>query len=130
MPEEETGARERVIRGVEEVGRGVREVSEGVRDATVAGVESAKQAVKSRLPHDRQTRDNVVMVRVDKDTLDRMDDLVEAGMAGSRSEAANYLITEGVKARRTLFDAVAAKVEEIRKAKEELKSLLEEDQEG
>jgi hypothetical protein len=123
MSEKETGAKERVIRGVEEVSRGVREVGGGVRDATVAGVETAKEAVKSRLPHDRQTRDNVVMVRVDKDTLDRMDDLVETGMAGSRSEAANFLIVEGVKARQTLFDAVSAKVAEIREAKEELRKL-------
>jgi hypothetical protein len=123
MSEKEMGAKERVIRGVEEVSRGVREVGGGVRDATVAGVETAKEAVKSRLPHDRQTRDNVVMVRVDKDTLDRMDDLVETGMAGSRSEAANFLIVEGVKARQTLFDAVSAKVAEIREAKEELRKL-------
>ena len=127
MSEKETGAKERVIRGVEEVSRGVREVGGGVRDATVAGVETAvetaKEAVKSRLPHDRQTRGNVVMVRVDKDTLDRMDDLVETGMAGSRSEAANFLIVEGVKARQTLFDAVSAKVAEIREAKEELRKL-------
>lgn len=126
MSEKETGARERVIRGVEEVGRGVREVGSGVRDATVAGVETAKEAVKSRLPNDRQTRDNVVMVRVDKDTLDRLDDLVEAGVAGSRSEAANYLVLEGVKSRQTFFDAIAEKVEEIRKAREELRKLRDE----
>ena len=126
MSEKETGAKERVIRGVEEVSRGVREVSGGVRDATVAGVETAKEAVKSRLPNDRQTRDNVVMVRVDKDTLNRLDDLVEAGMAGSRSEAANYLVVEGIKSRQTLFDTVAAKVEEIRKTKEELRRLRDE----
>ncbi len=126
MPENEPRARERVIRGVEEVGRGVREVGSGVRDATVAGVETAKEAVKNRLPHDRQTRDNVVMVRVDKDTLDRLDDLVEAGVAGSRSEAANYLVVEGVKARQSFFDTIAAKVEEIRKAREELRRLRDE----
>ena len=123
MSEKDTGARGRVIRGVEEVGRGVREVGSGVRDATVAGVETAKEAVKSRLPNDRQNRDNVVMVRVDKDTLDRLDDLVEAGVAGSRSEAANYLVVEGVKSRQSFFDAIAEKVEEIRKAREELRRL-------
>ena len=55
------------------------------------------------------------MVRVDKDTLNCMDDLIEAGVAASRSEAANYLITEGIKARAGFFDTVAAKVEEIRR---------------
>ena len=126
MSEKEMGARQRVIRGVEEVGRGVREVGSGVRDATVSSVETAKEAVKSRLPNERQNRDNVVMVRVDKDTLDRLDDLVEAGVAGSRSEAANYLVLEGIKSRQTFFDAIAEKVEEIRKAKEELRRLRDE----
>ena len=132
MSEQETGARERVRRGVEEVGRGVREVGGGVRDAAsagveaaVAGVETAKEVVKGRLPQDRQTRDNVVMVRVDNDSLSKLDELVEAELAGSRSEAAAYLISEGIKSREPLFDAISEKVEEIRRAKEELRVLLE-----
>ena len=64
------------------------------------------------------------MVRVDADSLNKMDELVEAELAGSRSEAAAYLISEGIKSREPLFDAISAKVEEIRKAKEELRVLL------
>ena len=133
MPDKDSGAKDRVVRGVGEVGRGVREVGGGVFDAAaagveaaVAGVETAKEVVISRLPNDRQARDNVVMVRVDKDSLNKLDELVEAELAGSRSEAAAYLISEGIKSREPLFNAISAKVEEIRKAKEELRVLLEE----
>ena len=137
MSEKESGAKDRVVRGVGEVGRGVREVGGGVMDAAtagveaaVAGVETAKEVVKSRLPNDRQTRDNVVMVRVDKDSLDKLDELVEAELARSRSEAAAFLISEGIKSREPLFDTIAAKVAEIRKAKEELRKLRDGEEEG
>lgn len=81
-------------------------------------------AIRNKTAGSRQTRDNVVMVRVDKDSLDRLDELVEAEVVGSRSEAAAYLITAGIAARQGLFNAIAAKVDEIRKAKEELRKLL------
>ena len=110
------------------MGKGLTEVGKGVRDAAAAGVENVRETVRNRIPADRQTRDNVVMVRVDKDSLDRMDDLIEAGVVGSRSEAANYLITEGIKSRAQYFDVVASKVEEIRRAKEELRRLTVEEE--
>ena len=127
MADNETGRRERVIR----------EVSRTVTDAVVRGTDAAesvaenlKETIKSKTSGDRQTRDNVVMVRVDKGSLNHMDELVEAELAGSRSEAAAYLITEGIKSRQGLFDAISAKVEEIRRAKEDLKKLLEEEGQG
>ena len=122
MENNETSKRERVIR----------DVSRTVTDAVVRGTDEAanvagniKDTIKSRAAGDRQTRDNVVMVRVDSDSLNKMDELVEAELAGSRSEAAAYLISEGIKSREPLFDAISAKVEEIRRAKEELRVLLE-----
>ena len=125
MTENANGPGERVIQGVGEIGRGLGEMAGGVRDAAVAGAGTAKETLKNRLPNDRQTRDNVVMVRVDKDSLARMDELVEAGIAGSRSEAANYLITAGIDARQSHFDAISSKLEEIRKAKADLRDILE-----
>ena len=123
------GSGERVIRGVEAMGKGLSEVGRGVRDAAATGVENVRETVRNRMPTERQVRDNVVMVRVDKDSLDRMDDLIEAGVVGSRSEAANYLITEGIKSRQHFFDVVASKVAEIRQAKEELRRLTIEEEE-
>ncbi len=122
------GSGERVIRGVEAMGKGLTEVGRGVRDAAAAGVGNVRETVRNRIPTERQTRDNVVMVRVDKDSLDRMDDLIEAGVVGSRSESANYLITEGINSRQHFFDVVASKVAEIRRAKEELRRLTVEEE--
>ena len=42
----------------------------------------------------------------------------------SRSEAAAYLITKGIKADQGMFDRIADKVREIRKVKEELKEMM------
>ena len=67
------------------------------------------------------------MVRVDKESLAKLDDLVEAGLANSRSEAAAYLIGEGVKSRKGMFDKISEKIENIRKAKEELRDILEQE---
>ena len=120
MSEYETSRHERVIRNV----------SQTVTDAVVRGTDEAvtvaeniKETIKNKTS-ERATRDNVVMVRVDADSLNKLDELVEAELAGSRSEAAAYLISEGIKSREPLFDAIAAKVAEIRKAKEELRELL------
>ena len=122
MTENESSRHERVIRNV----------SQTVTDAVVRGTDEAvtvaeniKETIKSKTSSERTTRDNVVMVRVDADSLNKMDELVEAELAGSRSEAAAYLISEGIKSREPLFDAISAKVAEIRKAKEELRELLE-----
>ena len=131
MSEATNSPRERLVRGVEEVGRGVREVGGGVIDAAAAGVdaavarvETAKEEARNRLPNDRQGRGNVVMVRVDAESLERIDELVETELVGSRSEAAAYLITAGIQAREPLFAKISAKVEEIRRVREELRELL------
>ena len=67
------GSGERVIRGVEAMGKGLSEVGRGVRDAAATGVENVREnvreTVRNRMPTERQVRDNVVMVRVDKDSL-------------------------------------------------------------
>ena len=123
MEDNETSRRERVIRNV----------SQSVTDAVVRGTDEAvtvaeniKETIKSKTSSDRATRDNVVMVRVDSESLGKMDELVEAELAGSRSEATAFLISEGIKAREPLFDAIAAKVAEIRKVKDELREMLSE----
>ena len=71
------------------------------------------------------SRDNTVIVRVNKDSLEKLDVLVEGGVVNSRSEAAAFLIAEGIRARHTLFDQISEKVEQIRGVKQELRDLLE-----
>ena len=102
-------------------------VTRGTDTAETLG-ESVRDGVKGAVGGVRSARDSVVMIRVDKDSLARLDDLVESGISGSRSEAGAYLITEGIKARQPLFNRIADKIEQIRTAKEELKTLLEEDE--
>ena len=63
-------------------------------------------------------RDQVVMLRIDKESVDALDAWVQAGVAKSRSEAAALFLREGLKLRANelldLKDALA-KVEEAKR---------------
>ena len=83
-----------------------------------------KESVESVLA----AREKVVMVRLNKESLMRIDELVESQLVKSRSEAAAFLIGEGIQRRNGLFDRIAQKVDNIRKAKEELHNLLSEEE--
>ena len=107
--------------------RGRRPLSERVKiivDEAVAGAEDVGETVRGTVEGAFNARKKVVMVRLNDVSVERLDDLVEAGIAGSRSEAAAYLIGEGVEANRALFDRIADKITEIRKAKADLKELI------
>ncbi len=65
------------------------------------------------------------MVRVSKDALQKLDELVECGLLSSRSTAAAYLISEGVRARKDLYEKIAEQSEVIREAREKLQRLLD-----
>jgi phage host-nuclease inhibitor protein Gam len=69
-------------------------------------------------------RTNVVMVRVDQDTAAALDALVEAGVAKSRSQSAAFLLREGIKAQSDLFGKISAKISEIQRLKDELRTSL------
>lgn len=119
--------RRRLSENVDEI---VDEVNKTVRDAIVKSVDVAERMgenIRDTVQGMRGNRDNVVMVRVDKASLDRMDELVEAGILSSRSEAAAFLIGEGIRARQPLFDRIAEKIQEIRRAKDELRQMVEEE---
>ncbi len=74
-------------------------------------------------------RDNVVMVRVGEEDLNRIDELVESGQFKSRSEATAYLISEGIKARKHMFDRMKEKISQIHSLRMELEQMLAEDPE-
>ena len=113
---------------VDDVNKAVRVVVAHGSDAAESVGESIKGTLKETIQRARAARDSVVMIRVDKDSLARLDELVEAGISNSRSEAAAFLIAEGIKAQQVLFDKIAEKVEQIREAKEELRGLLNEEE--
>lgn len=106
----------------------VDDVNKVVKVAIERGTDAAEslgENIRDTFQGIRSNRDNVVMVRVDAESLARLDELVDAGIMGSRSEAAAFLISEGIKGRQPLFDRIAEKVQEIRRVKDELRNLVD-----
>jgi predicted transcriptional regulator len=54
-----------------------------------------------------------VTVHLDEDALRRLDELVEGGITKDRSESAAFLIGEGIKANKDLFDRIDTIAEQI-----------------
>ena len=108
------------------------DVDKAVRDALGKGRDvatSVGDSIRDSINAVRTTRDSVVMVRLSKESLERLDELVDCGVANSRSEAAAFLIGEGIKARSDLYDKIAEQTRVIREAREKLRQLLEEESE-
>ena len=116
--------KKRIVEGIEII---VDEAKAAARSAIRrSGVETIGENLKETLEGALSARNTVVMVRINEESLGRLDALVEAGVVNSRSESAAFLIREGIKGSAPLFDRISVKVEEIRRAKQELKDLLEE----
>lgn len=71
-----------------------------------------------------QSRGNVVMVRVNDETLRHMDMLVEAEIAKSRSEAAALLINEGIRHNSELFSHIQQVTDQIIQLRNQLKKSI------
>ncbi|WP_448335494.1 hypothetical protein [Bellilinea sp.] len=71
-----------------------------------------------------QSRGNVVMVRVNDETLRHMDMLIEAEIAKSRSEAAALLINEGIKHNSELFSHIRQVTDQIIQLRNQLKKSI------
>jgi hypothetical protein len=83
-------------------------------------VESFGQALGEAL----QGRGNVVMVRVNDETLQYLDMLVEAEITKSRSESAAYLMLEGIHAKKDLFDKIGEVTDQITRLRAQLKDTI------
>ena len=88
---------------------------------------SLGDSLRTTIESVRSKRDNVVMVRVSRESLARLDELVDCGLTNSRSEAAAFLIAEGIKTRNDLYEKIAEQSKVIRQAKERLKALLDDE---
>ena len=118
--------KKRIIEGLEII---VDEAKSAAKSAIrKTGADSIRENLKETVENVLAAREKVVMVRLNKASLIRIDELVESQLVKSRSEGAAFLIGEGIQRRHELFDRIAQKVENIRKAKEELHNLLAQDE--
>ena len=114
-----------VLDDLDDVDKAVRDAFDKSKGLATSVGESIRDTIKSV----KATRDNVVMLRIDSVSLEKIDELVDSGVASSRSAAAAFLVEQGIKARSDLFDKIAEETEVIRRAKERIRSLLEEETE-
>ena len=87
-------------------------------------VESFTENLGKALGSALQDRTNVVMVRVNSDSLDYLDMLVEADVTKSRSESAAFLINEGIKANQALFNKIREITDQIAYLKSKLRETV------
>lgn len=106
--------------GFDEIASSVKEVAQKTGEVFNKATESIGKAIDSALA----ARDHVVMVRVNDDSLKSLDALVQTGIFKSRSEAAAFLISEGVKAQAPLFERISERIKEIERLRAELKGIV------
>ena len=107
--------------GFDDLASSVKEVAQKTGEALNKATESIGKAIESALA----ARDHVVMVRVNDDSLKSLDALVQSGIFKSRSEAAAFLISEGVKAQAALFERISERIKEIERLRSELKDIVQ-----
>ena len=70
--------------------------------------------------------DYMLAVKVSHDAQVRLGQLVQAGVFGTRAEAAAFLIDEGIKSQGPLFERVEQKLGEIERLRAELRGMVAE----
>jgi ATP-dependent Clp protease ATP-binding subunit ClpA len=85
---------------------------------------------RSRSESQGRRKDAVVTCRMTERDLDAIDALVEAGIRATRSDAVSWLVRAGIEANRSLFERVYATVADIRRLREEAKSIAHEEATG
>lgn len=69
--------------------------------------------------------DYMLAVKVSADASHKLNQLVQAGVFGTRAEAASFLIDEGIKTQTELFTRVEQKLAEIERLRAELRGMVE-----
>jgi len=126
---EEVAAEESSAKGKssEKVNEVVDSASKSLNEA-VKQVEKQVGNISKALSNALQDRANVVMVRVNDDSLQYLDMLVEADITKSRSESAAFLINEGIKANETLFNKIRQITDQISELKSQLRETVKVDE--
>lgn len=68
--------------------------------------------------------DYMLAVKVSQDAQIKLGQLVQAGVFGTRAEAAAFLIDEGIKSQGPLFERVEQKLAEIERLRAELRGMI------
>src|SRR5436190_16589043 len=71
--------------------------------------------------------DYMLAVKVSQDAQVKLGQLVQAGVFGTRAEAAAFLIDQGIKSQGPLFERVEQKLAEIERLRAELRGMIAED---
>jgi len=95
----------------------VDDVTSAIRDFVSKVPETINKAVERAL----NVRDTTVLLRLSEASSDAVDTLVSSGIFKTRSEAAAFLVDEGIKAQATLFQRIQSKLGEIERLREELR---------
>jgi Arc/MetJ-type ribon-helix-helix transcriptional regulator len=106
--------------GFDDIASSVKEVAQKTGEVLNRATESISKAIESAL----SARDHVVMVRVNDEAIRGLDSLIQSGIFKSRSEAAAFLIAEGMKAQSPLFDRIKERISEIERLRSELKDMI------
>jgi hypothetical protein len=132
-------AKEEVQEAVEAVGEAADQSAEEVKE-TAGGVkgsasktineafkqvESITENIGKALGSALQDRANVVMVRVNDDSLAYLDMLVDADITKSRSESAAFLINEGIKSNEVLFSKIREITDQIAALRAQLRETVQ-----
>jgi hypothetical protein len=106
---------------------GLIRAEEGIAAEILAGFEVSWERVHTEVARILAPRpkNTVIMCRLDDQARDALDTLIEAGICGTRSEAASWLVQAGIEAHATLFERVAANVAQIRRLREETQQLAQ-----
>ena len=122
---EAVGSEEPVAKGKE--AKLKEDIKEGMETASKTINEAFKQveSLGKALGNALQDRANVVMVRVNNDSLRYLDMLVEADITNSRSESAAFLINEGIKANEQLFNKIRDITDQISSLKSQLRHVVQ-----
>lgn len=99
------------------------EIKDGPRVKVVAVGHDISDSVEEM---SKSARDQVVMVRVDEQTLAELDDWVETGAVKSRSEAAALFIREGLKVRASELEKVKDALRAVEEARDRLRKRVKE----
>ncbi len=110
--------------GFDELASSVKEAAQEVAQKTGEAFSKATESIGKAIDSALAARDHVVMVRVNDDSLKSLDALVQTSIFKSRSEAAAFLISEGVKAQAALFERISERIKEIERLRTELKGIV------